>query len=1024
MASIPTNGYAEVMAGTNNYSGSNSYDGSCPRTAIPPVIGDDLCNKTYVDAGGGGLIGSLTDKGSLITADGTVAVIFDQNPYQSPLITTTVYDWNSLAVAQVRNFTTTLPTSIPLGSSITITYSGTDSITGTVSAVAGTTVTITITALAHATYTSAQLLTTTLPDVTYVAGGVFSGQTFPFNPAVSTPPTGEIPPFSMITSGTCNVLIGAAGAGNFTFNLTGASVQRGTSNIAALQTQPPNPSSGNPTPLIWSGVNGGCFYNTASFEIPVATLDLLVASPPFSCNYQAPIGGGFSPPEYCGELTGYALSYGTGSITITGDIALLADPVSSTGLKWGVVSGGGGGGTVNSVIGGTNIIMSGTSTAPVVNLRDPLTAQLNCGTQSLIDRNGSSGSSGQVLTAGTGGQVLWGANGVSSVTATPFANITINNTVPSAPTIGVSNPCNATLALGVQNLTAVNGFDSSTINANGIDTTYLQAGVAGANADLNTNSGSAQLFMSSSDLAGGTSHLLQMVCPLTIGNADILHTTVGATKRNMDIATEGSLGIYSGITTVVSPPTGSNTGITINAGGLAGNTRPTTITNSNVGGTALPLLTLNNTNATAGAVTIKTNKTSKNAATGDVLSSLQFNGKNFNGADTTFAKIECVATTATAGDTDGSIDFYTNINTVGNNQLVFRLNAADNENNTFRPFDLNGNALKTSSGNLTVDATASSGTGIINLNPKTGTGYVAINNASASNLRLDGTINNLTAPTKNSIDMAVNPSALVPINGFTINRDLVKLEYQQAVSSDVSVISLTNSPTTISNQIEASYLTPATGSLQQTLISTTPTSHSVQLLDPTAGLSTKIFSSKIELDKGSSDITIDAGAFASGVQMSGGGNDGVESGSFTVSAIGGTQEFRLVGTNIASSLTKTLQIDNNTAGDGVISYTNNTADGAELQITSNTDLSIGTVGASGNSVFLTGTNEATVSCGNQMSLKVFNSNQPMTLQVANTGGYLNFVGTDLQSGSSGGSSGQHLCITLNGTQYKIDLKNP
>ena len=49
MASIPTNGYAEVMAGTNNYSGSNSFDGSCPRTPIPPVIGNDLCNKTYVD---------------------------------------------------------------------------------------------------------------------------------------------------------------------------------------------------------------------------------------------------------------------------------------------------------------------------------------------------------------------------------------------------------------------------------------------------------------------------------------------------------------------------------------------------------------------------------------------------------------------------------------------------------------------------------------------------------------------------------------------------------------------------------------------------------------------------------------------------------------------------------------------------------------------------------------------------------------------------------------------------------------
>lgn len=37
---------------------------------------------------------------------------------------------------------------------------------------------------------------------------------------------------------------------------------------------------------------------------------------------------------------------------------------------------------------------------------------------------------------------------------------------------------------------------------------------------------------------------------------------------------------------------------------------------------------------------------------------------------------------------------------------------------------------------------------------------------------------------------------------------------------------------------------------------------------------------------------------------------------------------------------------------------------------------------------------------------------------------LDFNGPTLQSGSSGGSSGQHLVITLNGIQYKIDLKNP
>ena len=99
MASYPSNGYNEVMSGTNNYTGSNFYGTSCPKTPIVPVANDDLCNKLYVDAAsGGGIIGLLTDKGSLLTGDGTQAVIFDQNPYQTALTTTTVYDWNSLAL--------------------------------------------------------------------------------------------------------------------------------------------------------------------------------------------------------------------------------------------------------------------------------------------------------------------------------------------------------------------------------------------------------------------------------------------------------------------------------------------------------------------------------------------------------------------------------------------------------------------------------------------------------------------------------------------------------------------------------------------------------------------------------------------------------------------------------------------------------------------------------------------------------------------------------------------------------------
>jgi hypothetical protein len=48
------------------------------------------------------------------------------------------------------------------------------------------------------------------------------------------------------------------------------------------------------------------------------------------------------------------------------------------------------------------------------------------------------------------------------------------------------------------------------------------------------------------------------------------------------------------------------------------------------------------------------------------------------------------------------------------------LNGSDNENNSFRPLDLNGNILKTSTGDLTIDASASATTGAVNITAKSG----------------------------------------------------------------------------------------------------------------------------------------------------------------------------------------------------------------------------------------------------------------------------------------------------------------
>jgi hypothetical protein len=181
---------------------------------------------------------------------------------------------------------------------------------------------------------------------------------------------------------------------------------------------------------------------------------------------------------------------------------------------------------------------------------------------------------------------------------------------------------------------------------------------------------------------------------------------------SLDVGTQDIISTTSAID--ITPLAGQDCNVNVSgAGGLH-------TVQTSAGGTAQPIARFVNTNAATGAVTIRTNKTGRNAASNDVISSLQFNSRNFNAVDTTFAKIECVATTATAGDTDGSIDFYTNINTPNNNQLVFRLNGADNENNSFRPFDLNGNDLKTSTGAMTITTAASTGAGTLNLISKAG----------------------------------------------------------------------------------------------------------------------------------------------------------------------------------------------------------------------------------------------------------------------------------------------------------------
>jgi hypothetical protein len=158
----------------------------------------------------------------------------------------------------------------------------------------------------------------------------------------------------------------------------------------------------------------------------------------------------------------------------------------------------------------------------------------------------------------------------------------------------------------------------------------------------------------------------------------------------MDIATEGSLGISAGVVTVPTPTT-SNTGITLNAGGLASNTLPVKITNSNAGGQANPTLTLTNTNAT-GSVALEVYKNKPTAGTnGDVLFNQSVYGKDNGNAKQEYTRISHTIRDNIGGTEDGSIEF--SAFRAGAINTFIQINGVENEVNILKPLDMGSNNI-------------------------------------------------------------------------------------------------------------------------------------------------------------------------------------------------------------------------------------------------------------------------------------------------------------------------------------------
>ena len=109
----------------------------------------------------------------------------------------------------------------------------------------------------------------------------------------------------------------------------------------------------------------------------------------------------------------------------------------------------------------------------------------------------------------------------------------------------------------------------------------------------------------------------------------------------------------------------------------------------------------------------------------DIISTISSATRDASNTLREFSRISTRAQSVGSGNQDGTLVISTLIN--GVLQETFNFNGGDNEINSFRPIDVNGQALKTSSGNLLLSAVSSTGTGNFTIEPKSATGDLIFN---------------------------------------------------------------------------------------------------------------------------------------------------------------------------------------------------------------------------------------------------------------------------------------------------------
>jgi hypothetical protein len=567
-------------------------------------------------------------------------------------------------------------------------------------------------------------------------------------------------------------------------------------------------------------------------------------------------------------------------------------------------------------------------------------------------------------------------NGQASIQATPTtASLSLSQSTPFSPSQTLTldlNNLSHVQSIGSQPFTVTTNQDlnletsgpSKTINI----TPSASSGIGTINIPLSTNTGDRFIIEKTANKTdlyqyGGGGINTQ----LRLGGGGLRLVTINATPPSFSLdnaSFASTTQTYSGTDYTFQLPQDGKY-IFRGGGGVAGCAG--VIINSGIGHANQSQLVLDNNNVTSGATigvpSVEYYKSGRNVVATDVIGSNHFYAKNYTGTKTQFAKIEANCRNTGLGNDDGSIGFFTTLN--GTMTEMFRINGADSENNMFLPLDMNGNDVKSSSGNMSVSTASSTGTGNLSVIAK-GTLQLSSNSDNVS------ITNNTTLAVNKIINMSKSGANVY--QGY-LGADLLQVSnlttgnYTNHTETGLTIQDSSLVPTYYSkngffNSDNSIYCNSSNGFILNYGSSTNKTTLDLTKLE--------IFNGSINQDT----ILL---------QNVGGGNPVINLQSYDGSAItnsfgASTQGFGVNTTNSITALSRGVSINNPTNSPATIAFNNN-SDVYPMTISSTTSLG-------------------------------FQTNNDLILD-----------GLNIISGSSGGASGQFLRILLNGNYYKIRLED-